>query len=79
MACFLIYYPFFEVLTEVIHSFLKSGEYLYSHYFKLFIQVSCLTLVSFSSFSEVFFCFFSLKHISLSPHFVYLSVFVSIS
>ena len=46
----LIFYIFVDVVTEFIHSSLKSGKHLYKHYFKLFIS-RMLTYVLFSSFT----------------------------
>ena len=49
---FLIFSIFVEVLTEFIHSFLRSTEYLYDHYFE---SLSSLLLISslFSSFAGI--------------------------
>lgn len=72
-----------EVLPEFIHYSVKSSEYLYNHYFKLFrllnsISFTCFLEVlsyllfgaylSVSSFCLAFcVCFYELGEISLSP------------
>ena len=46
-----MFYFFVECLTEIFHSFLKSGECLYDQYFEFFIKL--IIFISFSSFTVI--------------------------
>lgn len=65
-----------ESLTEVFRSFFKSSKYLYDCYFEFLIRHTAY--IHFIYLIVIFVLFFHLEHTPLSPHFIQLSVFVSV-
>lgn len=74
IVIFNVIYLFIEVLTLFLYTSLALDEFIYNHYFDLFIR--WLIFVSFSSFSKILSCS-CVRNIFLSPHFAWLCMFVS--